>query len=219
MTFKAVIFDFNGTLFWDTPFHNEAWDLFLERYQLPLTDQEKDEKIHGKPNKTIFNALFNREVSAEELTGFIYEKEKLYQEICLREQQGLADGVPELLNLLKQQQIDYTIATSAEINNLRFFFKQFKLDKWFDPERVVFDDGVLPGKPQPDSFQKAMNVLNCAPEECIIFEDSIAGIQAAEAAGAGKIIIVNSTGTDYSQYNHQVIKSFLDLDKSFFRSN
>lgn len=47
MTFKGAIFDFNGTLFWDTPFHDKAFDIFLEKRGLHLTDEEKRVKIHG----------------------------------------------------------------------------------------------------------------------------------------------------------------------------
>ncbi|MDQ7826205.1 MAG: hypothetical protein RDV48_25605 [Candidatus Eremiobacteraeota bacterium] len=47
---KAAIFDFNGTLLWDTAYHNKSHDIFLEKHNIHLTDEEKREKIHGKPN-------------------------------------------------------------------------------------------------------------------------------------------------------------------------
>lgn len=46
MKIKGVIFDFNGTLFWDTTLHNKAWDIFLERHSFELSDNEKNEKKH-----------------------------------------------------------------------------------------------------------------------------------------------------------------------------
>ena len=54
----------------------------------------------------------------------------------------------------------------------------------------------------------AMKKLGCSPEQAIIFEDSLAGIRAAEAAQAGTIVIVNSTGEDYSSFGHPVITHF-----------
>ena len=58
MAVKGVIFDFNGTLFFDTQLHNQAWDIFLERYSLNLDDEEKDRKIHGKNNADILTNIF-----------------------------------------------------------------------------------------------------------------------------------------------------------------
>lgn len=218
MSIKGVIFDFNGTLFWDTPFHNQAWDIFLEKHHLNFTDREKDEKIHGKPNKDIFNGIFNRMVPEDELAGFINEKEQIYRDICIRKQMPLAVGAIELLDYLKQQTIPFTIATSSEINNVRFFFEQFELSRWFDFEKVIYDDGSLRGKPHPDFFTKAMEILQLLPEECLIFEDSFAGILAAENSRAEKIVIVNSINGNYKQFKHEVITNFNQFDRTVFRS-
>lgn len=55
---EGVIFDFNGTLFWDTPYHNRAWDIYLQSHGRQISDHDKDLYIHGKPNRDIFNFLF-----------------------------------------------------------------------------------------------------------------------------------------------------------------
>ena len=65
--------------------------------------------------------------------------------------------------------------------------------KWFDLEYVVYNDGTLPGKPAPDIFLKAAEVIGVEISDCVIFEDSRSGIKAAKCAGAYKIIGVNST--------------------------
>ena len=92
MKIKGVIFDFNGTLFWDTKIHNKAWDSFLEKHNLELSDNEKNKKIHGKNNKDILNGLFQKELSTEEIKRFGEEKEKIYQELCLQLNMQLAPG-------------------------------------------------------------------------------------------------------------------------------
>ena len=63
MTIKGVVFDFNGTLFWDTKLHNEAWD------------------IHGKNNKDIISSLFPGQLAREEISELSIEKERNYQKI------------------------------------------------------------------------------------------------------------------------------------------
>lgn len=213
---KGVIFDFNGTLFWDTPFHNKAWDLFLENHNIQLTDEEKNEKIHGKNNRDILQGIFERKIAPDELSGFVDEKEKTYRELCVQENGQLAEGAVDLFNYLKQNGIPFTIATASPKVNVQFYFQQFGLNEWFDFDKVVYDNGSLRGKPNPDYFNKAIEILQLSPEECLILEDSYAGIKAAENAKAGKIIIVNSTQTDYSQYPHQSIRHFNEIEVDIF---
>ena len=62
MSIKGVIFDFNGTLYWDTELHNSAWDQFLEKNRIFLSDEEKDSRIHGKNNIDILKNVFAREL-------------------------------------------------------------------------------------------------------------------------------------------------------------
>ena len=208
MIFKGFIFDFNGTLLWDTPLHNLAWDQFLQNHQISLTDQEKNEKIHGKNNRDIFRGLLEREISEEELAKFIDEKESIYRQMIIDQQLQLASGATELFDQLKNKKIAFTIATASGIENVSFYFERYQLSRWFDFGQVVYDDGTLRGKPNPDFFEKAMQKLNLKPEECVVFEDSYAGIKAAENARAGKIVIVNSTDNDYSNFPHQCITDF-----------
>lgn len=216
MKLKGVIFDFNGTLFWDTKLHNKAWDLFLDKVGIGLTDREKTEIIHGKNNKDILNKLFRKELSREDIEKFSTEKEKIYQAICLRQDMQLAPGAEEFLNFLGTNNIPSTIATASEVDNVNFYFDHLDLKSFFDRAKVIFDDGSLYSKPHPQIFQKAMKVLGIKESETLIFEDSIAGISAAENAGAGRIIIVNSNNGDYSRWDYQQIKSFSEVDKNLF---
>ena len=216
MKLKGVIFDFNGTLFWDTKLHNKAWDLFLDKMGISLTDLEKTEKIHGKNNKDILNNVFPMELSEEDIVKFSTEKERIYQAICLRQDMQLAPGAKEFLNFLLTNNIPSTIATASEVDNVNFYFDHLDLKPFFDRAKVIFDDGSLYSKPHPQIFQKAMNVLGLKESETLIFEDSLAGIAAAENAGAGRIIIVNSNNENYSRWDYQQIKSFSEVDKNLF---
>ena len=81
---------------------------------------------------------------------------------------------------------------------------------------VLFNDGTLKGKPEPDLFLKAADRLQLNASELVIFEDSKAGIKAAENAGAGKIYIVNSMNDDFSGFDYEVICDFNQADKSLF---
>ena len=74
--------------------------------------------------------------------------------------------------------------------NVGFFNEMLHLDTWFDMEKVVNDDGTFPGKPAPDIYLKAANILSLKPEDCVVIEDARSGIAAAYAAGIGYILAI-----------------------------
>lgn len=216
MKIKGVIFDFNGTLFWDTTLHNKAWDIFLERHNFELSDKEKNEKIHGKNNKDILNGLFQQQLLQEDIDRFGKEKEKIYQELCLQTKMQLAPGAVDFFNYLKEKNIPFVIATASEIDNVDFYFDHLNLGVYFDRTEVIFNNGRIKSKPDPQIFNKAINVMELSEKETLIFEDSISGIKAAENANVARIIIVNSNNDDYRNWSYQQIKNFAEVDKRLF---
>jgi len=218
MYFSGVIFDFNGTLFWDTKLHNEAWNIFLSRHNMYLSDEDKFRKIHGKNNGDIFRSLFGDSLSNDQVTDYIMEKEGLYQELCLKTDMQLASGTPDFLDFLKNNNIPFTIATASGRENLDFYFEYLPLNKWFDYDEVIYNNGKIKGKPDPQIYQLAMDVIRKKPEEVVIFEDAVAGLQSAKNAEAGKIIVVNSNDDDYTDWkDYQIIKSFDEVDRNQFK--
>ncbi|MBO0331495.1 HAD family hydrolase [[Muricauda] lutisoli] len=217
MDIKGVIFDFNGTLFFDTHLHNEAWDIFLEKYSFALTNKEKNQKIHGKNNAEILSNLFNKELSSADIDALAREKEDIYQSLCLQEKMELAPGALDFLEFLDKNDVPFTIATASDLYNLKFYFEHLGLQKYFDLNHIVYSDGTIKSKPHPEIFLKAMEVLKIDANEALIFEDSVSGIMAAENSGAKKIIIVDSDNNDYSKWNYDVIRSFREIDINIFK--
>ena len=215
MKFKGVVFDFNGTLLWDTKYHNQAFDLFLEQHNIVLTDEEKSVKIYGKSNADIMRDIFGRPLTDLEIKEFSIEKELIYQELIV-DNLHFAEGAEDLFEYLKAHNIPFCIATSSDFLNVEFYFREMQLERWFGPEWVLFNDGTLKGKPEPDLFLKAADRLQLNTSELVIFEDSKAGIKAAENAGAGKIYIINSMNDDFSGFDYEVICDFNQADKSLF---
>ncbi|MCC5931639.1 MAG: HAD family phosphatase [Cyclobacteriaceae bacterium] len=216
MTCKGVVFDFNGTLFWDTVFHNQAWDIFLDQHNLKISDKDKFLNIHGKTNREIFNRLFEGRLSDAEIYKYARQKELLYQQICLNHNLNLAPGAVSFIEKLIEKKIRYTIATASGEENVDFYFRHLKLGRWFDREKVVYNDGKIKGKPDPELFIKASGFLDLPASDLMIFEDSFVGIKAAENANAAKIYIVNSNDDDYSEYPHEVIRNFNEADLAYF---
>lgn len=207
---KAVIFDFNGTLFWDTSYHKEAFDIFLAQYGKAMTMEEMAKKIFGRSNKKIMNDIFETELTADKIAALSLEKELIYQELC-RGKVSFAPGAESYFEYLKSKNIPFTIGTAVGRENIDFYYEEMDMAKWFDRERIVYNDGSYRGKPAPDIFLAAAKKIGIPPDECLIFEDSKAGIEAAEACGSKEIVIVNSANGDYSQYPYRVITNFTEM--------
>ena len=168
------------------------------------------EHVHGQTNKNVQEYLLGRSVTEAESQRFVEEKEALYKTACLAlgTEFKLSPGSIELFEELQAKNIPFTIATSSEIGNVRFFFEHLNLATWFNMERVVCDDGTMPSKPAPDIYLRAAKVLDLKPEDCIVIEDARSGIAAAHAAGIGHIIAMGPKET------HEVLERIEGVDET-----
>ena len=161
----------------------------IQKHNDLVTEQEVIDYIHGRTNDQIIHHFIG-EVKDEELQALSDEKEKEYQRLAREEQLGYVDGTEELLDQLITKKIPFTIATASPKINIDFYFDYFKLDRWFTPEEIVYDDGTFPGKPHPTIYQKAAEKLGLAPKDCIVIEDATAGVQAANRANIGQVFVM-----------------------------
>jgi beta-phosphoglucomutase len=216
MKFKAAVFDFNGTLFWDTGLHNQAWDMFLHRHRIRLTDEEKKRKIHGRNNELIVQDIFSHPLSADEIRRFIIEKETMYQQLVLKSNMDFAPGAIDFLRFLAEKKIPVAIATASGRENVDFYLRYLKLGSIIDEKYILYNDGKYKSKPDPDMFLAAISLLGLNSNETVIFEDSVAGIMAASRAGPGKVIVVDSYGEDCSAFGYETISHFNEVNRNIF---
>ena len=203
--FKGVIFDFNGTMIFDTDIHRSVWLEYMPKLTgRPITVDEIDHNMIGVDNANIFRKYLGAELSMERIDQLAYDKEAAYREKCRHDpvRARLVDGLEDFLNYLKDNNIPRTIATGSEVNNLNFYFEIFDLARWFDYDKVVYDDGTFPGKPSPDIYLLAAAKLGLEPSDCIIFEDSYSGVRAARNAGAGRVFAVSENTPDTAYIPH-----------------
>ena len=220
---KGIIFDFNGTLHWDSQLHYDAWREYSKILRgVEFTNEEMRDKMFGHTNEDIIEYAIGEKPSKEMVEKYGKEKEALYRKRCLidRDNFKLAPGAIEFLDYLKENNIPRTIATMSEWDNVEFYIKEFQLEKWFDIDKIVYSDGNIPGKPAPDIFKIAANKINLAPKDCVVIEDAIAGIKSAQGAGIGKIIAIASLEPIefYKKIKNidGIIKDFYEFDKSIF---
>ena len=186
---KGMIFDFNGTMVFDAHLHERAWVDMIKKHNHQVSDQEVIDYIHGRTNdKTIRH--FIGDVSEEELIELSDEKEREYHRLVREEQVAYVSGTEELLDELVKRNIPFTIATASPKINIDFYFDYFNLGRWFQYEDIIYDDGTFPGKPEPIIYQKAAASLGLAPKDCVVFEDAVAGIQSANRADIGKVVVM-----------------------------
>ena len=193
--YKGVIFDFNGTLFFDNDKHILAWGEISKMLRgKGITEEELLEHFNGVPNQKIVTYLLGREGIAEEVEKYSQLKEEFYRRFCLEDQEKfhLVDGAVEFFNYLKEKEIPFTIASASIKANIDFFVKEFELAKWMKPEDIVYDDGSYENKVA--MFLDAAHNLGVDIKECMIVEDSVSGIQSGYLAGCRNIVVIDSSG-------------------------
>ena len=193
--YKGVIFDFNGTLFFDNDKHILAWGEISKMLRgKGITEEELLEHFNGVPNQKIVTYLLGREGIAEEVEKYSQLKEESYRRFCLEDQEKfhLVDGAVEFFNYLKEKEIPFTIASASIKANIDFFVKEFKLAKWINPEDIVYDDGSYENKVA--MFLDAAKKLGVDIKDCMIVEDSVSGIYSAYLAGCRNIMVIDSSG-------------------------
>ena len=219
--YSGIIFDFNGTLFWDSKKHLEAWREYSKILRgTAFTDDEMRKYMFGRTNEDIIAYCIGEKPSKEMVQKHQDAKEAIYRDMCKNDIENfkLAKGAEDFLDFVVKNNIPHTIATMSEKNNVEFFVKGFHLEKWFDIDKIVYDNGQIPGKPEPDIYRIAAEKIGLPPEECIVIEDALSGIEAAHRAGIGKIVAIESMETRelYSKIEavDEIIADFDDFDRN-----
>ncbi len=214
MSSYAVIFDMDGVIIDSNPFHKISLRQFCEKYGYHLSDQELINKIYGRTNKDWIANLFGA-LSKEELSRYGEEKEALFREIYKNDISALR-GLPEFLGSLKEKNIPIAIGTSAPRSNVDFVLASTGLEKYFS---VILDESnVEQGKPNPEIYLKVAAKLGYEPSRCIVFEDSLSGVESAQRAGAKVVGVATTHSFDELNHTDFVIQDFMDLDPAFLFS-
>lgn len=223
MRYKGIIFDFNGTLYWDSEKHKETWREYSKKLRgTPFSDEEMLKYMFGRTNEQIIKYAIGKQPTPEMVEKYGQEKEALYRKMAIEDKETfhLAKGVESFLDFLKENNIPMTIATMSDKVNVDFYIEHFHLGKWFNLDKIVYSDGIIPGKPAPDIYEIAARNLNLKPEECIVVEDALSGIESARAAGIGKIIAICSAESPELYKDipcvSGIINNFDEFDKSLF---
>ncbi|MCC6723614.1 MAG: HAD-IA family hydrolase [Saprospiraceae bacterium] len=214
---KGIIFDMDGTMVDNMMVHHRAWQRKLAELGLDLSIDEVKENIHGI-NEEILERIFGDRFTVEERRRISWEKEAAYREIFLPELR-LVNGLQDFLEKAKAAGIPMAIGTAAPTENVDFVMDNLNLRPYFTG---VFDaKSVTKGKPDPEIFHVAAAAMGLTTAECLIFEDSVTGAEAARRAGA-KAVIVTTTHSreEFAHFNHIVrfVEDYEGLDLTGFNA-
>lgn len=188
---KAVLLDFNGTLFFDSGFHQEAWaGIYRELHE--GKDDGPDGSFYCGPRNDVLIQRIAPWLTPEERQKVSVRKEALYRKICKENprQVQLVNGAVEFLDMLKREHMPFILASASIKDNIDFYFETFGLERWFDKEQTVYDDGTYADK--GEMHKEAAKRLGYDLSDCVVIEDSVSAITHAKENGVGCIIAIGN---------------------------
>ncbi len=210
---KGFIFDMDGTMIDNMMVHHRAWQQKLRTYGIDWSLEEVHQKVHGV-NVELLERLFGDRFTLKERIQISKEKEAAYRAIYQPEIK-LIDGLLDFLEAAKLANIPMAIATAAPPENAYFVLENLPISTYF--KALFHSDDVTRGKPDPQVFELAAAALGLPLQDCLIFEDSLTGAEAAHRAGCQAVIVTTThQPTEFSKYNHiqHFIKNYQSLKLS-----
>jgi beta-phosphoglucomutase len=183
---KGFLFDLDGVIVDTAVFHFQAWRRLAQKLGGDFTE-EQNEQLKGVSRVDSLNKIIEwtgATVSDEEFQSLMVEKNEWYLELV----QGLGpqDALPGALNFL-QTAYDQgiKIALGSASKNAPMILEKLGITPLFTA--IIDGNNVVNGKPHPEVFLKGAEALGLEPSECVVFEDSIAGVQAAKTGGMSSV--------------------------------
>lgn len=186
---KGLIFDMDGVLVDSMPAHARALAVLCERFGGAKDWNGDVGQFAGRGPEDVFSVLLPKQMEEMGIDALNDEKERIYREIYGPEAE-LMPSLVEFLDGVKAHDIKCSVGSSGCFENVDMVWRACGLDRWFEA-RVCAND-VVNCKPSPEIFLTAAERLGLQPEECIVVEDAISGIEAAKAAGM-KVVTLTTT--------------------------
>ncbi len=208
---KGIIFDLDGVIVDTAKFHYLAWRKLANDlgFDISLKQNEKLkgvsridslQKILGWGGKSVSNSEFERLMATK--------NEDYLERIAHLNEEDLLPGVKKVLDYLTENEIPYALGSASK--NARPIIQGLKIENRF--KAVVDGNDVTKPKPDPQVFLIAAEKMSIPPKDCVVFEDSLAGIEAANSAGMLSIGIGDPIILKNADYNFH---DFTEIDIDF----
>jgi beta-phosphoglucomutase len=212
-TKKGIVFDMDGTIVDNIPFHKKAWLLFLKNHNISIDEKYFNAQNHGTIDEMIIR-FFGSNISINKIKELGQEKESTYRNLYqthIKEISGLSD----FLKRLNQDNIGIGLATMGDSPNIDFVLNNLGIKNYF--QAITGGHEILKGKPDPEIFLTTLTKLGIDNVNCIAVEDSIGGVISALKAGL-KVIGITTTHTKEELLDNgcfRTIDNYINLDITF----
>jgi beta-phosphoglucomutase family hydrolase len=185
---EAVIWDMDGVLADTAPHHLRAWQETFARRGINFTEADFMRGF-GVRNDAIIRNVLGEQTTDAEIETIAREKEATFRRIIGKDVKPLP-GALELVRALYEKGVKMAIASSTVIENIRLIVGSLGIEKYF--KAVITGHDVTKGKPSPQVFLAAAQRLGVEPQNCLVFEDAVAGVKAAKSAGMHCVAITST---------------------------
>ena len=206
---KAYLFDMDGVLVDNCHYHIRSWLEFARRHGGHLTAEQVVAWM-GAPGRDYIVRMFDQPLSEERINDLLREKEALYREM-FRPHLKAPDGLIDFLETTRRAGISCAITTGGSQDNVDYVLDGLGIRTYF--AGVVNSSQYTHGKPAPDCYLKTAALIGAEPSTCLVFEDAINGIEAAQAAGMDVIALIGTNTREVLAATHptRIIASFREL--------
>ncbi|WP_338732759.1 beta-phosphoglucomutase [Mangrovimonas cancribranchiae] len=213
MNTKGFIFDLDGVIVDTAKYHFLAWKKLANSIDVDF-NKEQNEQLKGVSRVKSLEKILawgNKSISEDEFMSLMAKKNDDYLSYInkMGEDEILPD-VPKILNYLKTN--NQAIALGSASKNARKILEKVNLISSF--QAIVDGNDVSKAKPDPEVFLIGAKLLNQKPENCVVFEDSVAGIQAANIANMISIGIGDKNVLHEADY---IFKDFTEISTDFIK--
>lgn len=211
----AIIFDLNGVIINDEPFQKKAWERFCANHNFYLSPWDFKENILGRTNEDILRFIFGSSLSDSQIAEYIQERSNLVKEIFLPYLKP-SEGLMPFLKELKDSGIKIGLATSSPSDYIDFILDGIGMRHFFIV--ILGRNQVKKSKPNPEIYIETAKRLDVSNNSCIVFEDSLIGLQAAKRAGMKVIAITTSCSKEELADADMVISSFEEININLIKN-
>ncbi len=196
----GFIFDLDGVIVDTAKYHYLAWKNLADELGIPFTEED-NENFKGVSRRRCLEILLemgNIQVPDEQFEAWLAEKNDDYLSyIAQMDESEILPDVVKVLNYLKERNIPMALGSASK--NARPILEKVKLITYFDT--IVDGNAVTKAKPDPEVFMIAADDLDIEPAHCVVFEDALAGIEAANSAGMTSVGIGDANVLSRADYN------------------
>lgn len=206
---KACLFDLDGVVVDTAQFHYAAWREMANSLGFDLTEEENEQLkgVSRMRSLDIVLSIGNQTLDQETKNRIAAEKNERYLELCQKmTPDDVLPGVRVFLDSLQRAGIKIGLGSASK--NARLILKQIGMTEYF--ATIIDGNRITKGKPDPETFLLGAEDLHVKPAHCIVFEDAVAGIQAAKAGGMAAVGVGHANLTEAGA--DLVITGFQDID-------